>query len=488
MSPPDALKYCAFLSYSHKDTTTAKRVHSLLERFQIGADLAGRRTSMGPIPKTLKVFRDRHDFEAGGALASQTIAAIDDSAALILLASPDAAKSAPVNEEVRQFKSRHPGRPVIPLICEHASGDVEAICFPRALRYEVTPDGSITDTPVQPLAADLRDSGDGRELAMAKVIARLIGLAPDEVYRRAERERRRRKRNWIVGLAFITVLLAGLTSWAEFNSWMATTQHSIAEIQRKQTLSVSNEKLGDFELTRGNRAGALEAYHASLDVMAPIRDKYPSNIELQRFAARTHEKIGLVLRDQGKLLEAMNAFHDSLAIRERLALEPTNSDLTDWISIVPNVLLTYGNLPEALEAFRNSLRVADSLVKIDPANANWQRDLSRSYEGAGAVLQAQGNLPEALQAYRKRHTIAERMATTIPSDTWWRWDLSVSFGALARVHSRTGQLHEARESLASGRAILARLVSEHSDDANWEQWKQELAWFDKQIEIGARER
>jgi eukaryotic-like serine/threonine-protein kinase len=97
-------------------------VHGAHEGFRIDKDLVGRDTPMGPIPKTLgPIFRDRHDFDAGGTLAEQTIAALDQSAALILLASPHAAKSAPVNEGVRLFKVRHPERPVIPLMCRVAS-------------------------------------------------------------------------------------------------------------------------------------------------------------------------------------------------------------------------------------------------------------------------------------------------------------------------------------------------------------------------------
>ena len=72
---------------------------------------------MGRIPKHLRpIFRDRHDFDAGGALATQTVTALDSSAALILVASPAAAGSKPVNEEIRLFASRHPDRPVIPVI------------------------------------------------------------------------------------------------------------------------------------------------------------------------------------------------------------------------------------------------------------------------------------------------------------------------------------------------------------------------------------
>jgi len=70
-------KYHAFLSYSHADTASARRVHRRIEGFQIGKDLVGQTTPAGPVPQTLRVFRDRHDFDAGGSLAQQTITALD---------------------------------------------------------------------------------------------------------------------------------------------------------------------------------------------------------------------------------------------------------------------------------------------------------------------------------------------------------------------------------------------------------------------------
>jgi hypothetical protein len=115
------------------------------------------------------IFRDRHDFDAGGTLGEQTVAALDDAGALIILASPASASSKPVDAEVRLFQSRHPDRPLIPLILDGEPGSNERECLPQALRAT----GEV-------LAADLRDSGDGRELALAKVVARLLGLAPDE--------------------------------------------------------------------------------------------------------------------------------------------------------------------------------------------------------------------------------------------------------------------------------------------------------------------
>jgi formylglycine-generating enzyme required for sulfatase activity len=207
----EAFKYRAFLSYSHADGAAAKRVHGRLEGFHIDKDLVGRGAPAAPIPETLRpIFRDRHEFDAGGSLAEQTISALDGSAALIVLASPHAARSKYVNEELRLFKSRHPDRAVIPLIFDGEPGDPEKECFPPALRLSVAPDGAITNIPVDVLAADLREKGDGVELALAKVVARLIGLAPDDVYRRADRERRRQRRRAQRVQAVIYVLLVGI--------------------------------------------------------------------------------------------------------------------------------------------------------------------------------------------------------------------------------------------------------------------------------------
>jgi hypothetical protein len=89
MTTAEPLKYRAFLSYSHRDSVAAKRLHSRLESFRIDKDLVGRDTAMGKVPKQLRpVFRDRHDFDAGGTLGEQTVAALDAAGAMILLASP----------------------------------------------------------------------------------------------------------------------------------------------------------------------------------------------------------------------------------------------------------------------------------------------------------------------------------------------------------------------------------------------------------------
>jgi formylglycine-generating enzyme required for sulfatase activity len=205
MSETASMRFRAFLSYAHADTRWAKWLHGRLESYRVDADLVGRETSIGPIPTKLSpIFRDRDDFAGGHTLTEATIAALDASTALIVLCSAVSAGRSAVNEEVRLFKSRHPDRTIIPVIIEGKSPEN----FPPALRFDVAPDGTISDKPVTVLAADMREEGDGKRLALAKVIAGLTGVATDDIFRRAERAERAAKWQRRRTLALVAVLLA----------------------------------------------------------------------------------------------------------------------------------------------------------------------------------------------------------------------------------------------------------------------------------------
>lgn len=134
-----SFKYRAFLSYSHRDHRWGKWLHAALEGYHIDKDLVGRETTAGAVPKTLRpIFRDRDDFSAGHSLSEQTLAALEASQFLVVLCSPNAAKSQYVNEEIRRFKTLGHAGGVIPVIVDGEPGDPERECFPAM------PSGGVT--------------------------------------------------------------------------------------------------------------------------------------------------------------------------------------------------------------------------------------------------------------------------------------------------------------------------------------------------------
>ena len=93
-----------------------------------------------------------------------------------------------MNEEIRRFKMLGRRHRIIPVIVDGEPNDSGRPCFPPSLCFEVDPNGALTDKREEPVAADARPGGDGKELAKLKVVAGLLGLGLDEIVRRAQRE------------------------------------------------------------------------------------------------------------------------------------------------------------------------------------------------------------------------------------------------------------------------------------------------------------
>ncbi len=100
--------------------------------------------------------------------------------------------------------------------------------------------------------------------------------------------------------------------------------------------------------------------------------------------------------------------------------------------------------------------MAEVLAKRDPANTQWQRDLSVRHSKIGDVLVSRGDGPGALAAYQAMLTISEDIAKRDTSNALWQVDLAevcLALGSLGSVLSDTSR----RAHLVRGRDILSAL-------------------------------
>lgn len=201
LSTPSPLRYWAFLSYSHSDSAWAEWLHQTIETYRVPRQLVGRATPDGPTPRRLfPVFRDRDELPGASELGEKVNDALGRSRYLLVVCSPHAAASRWVDAEIRKFKALAPEneRRVLCLIVggePHASDQPEQVpleCFPPAVRYQVDGEGQLTDRLVEPAAADAREGKDGRNGALLKLLAGILGVGLDEL-RQRERARQRRR-------------------------------------------------------------------------------------------------------------------------------------------------------------------------------------------------------------------------------------------------------------------------------------------------------
>ena len=242
-----ALRYFAFLSYSHKDEELAEWLHEELEGFHVPPELAGRLTDNGVIPKRLApIFRDEHELAAASDLSVEIEQALGSSQYLIVLCSPEAAKSRWTNAEIELFKRTRPDGRVLaaiaggePFASEMPGREAEE-CFPPALRQKFDRRGRPTGKRAEPLAADLREQGDGRRLGMLRLVAGMLGVGLDDLVQR-ETTRRHRRLAWLTAAS-----LAGMavTSTLAFTAIRARDE---ARDQRREAEGLVEFMLGDLK-------------------------------------------------------------------------------------------------------------------------------------------------------------------------------------------------------------------------------------------------
>ena len=256
------MRFGAFLSYSHDDASWARWLLRRLETYRVPARLVGTQGAHGVIgPRLGIVFRDREELPTAGDLGATIRTALADSAALIVICSPAAARSRWVNAEVEAFHAGDRGDRVLCFVVAGVPGshDPAQQCFPPALS-QADADGVARE----PLAADARREGDGRERAFLKLVAGLLGVGYDALARREAQRRQRR-------LAIVAV--ASLAGMAIALALAATAYVARNDAQRRQAQAedILGFMLGDLrkKLTTVGRLDLMRTVDARPPAISP---------------------------------------------------------------------------------------------------------------------------------------------------------------------------------------------------------------------------
>lgn len=275
-------RYVAFISYSHQDAAVARWLHSALESFRIPDEFRP-----GPDRKRLApVFRDEADLAGAASLSDAITEALTDAAALIVIASPAAATSHWVDQEILAFKRLGRSDRIFCLIVDgepFASdrGDPERECFPRALRHAFDPERGLIDVRAEPLGVDLRK--DGKRNALLRIAAGLLGVGFDGLKRREQRRRQVQllllSAASLVGMA----ITSGLAVMAYRAEQVARAQQRVAEREANIARETTGFLLSLFQTadpfrTRGQSITAREVLDAGL---TRIRTAFPEAPEIR---------------------------------------------------------------------------------------------------------------------------------------------------------------------------------------------------------------
>lgn len=393
---PNRAVYRAFISYSHSDIAAARWLHNALERYRMPKKLVGKQTLLGSVPKRLApIFRDQDELPASGNLGAELQDALVHSLFLIVICSPAAAQSKWVNEEIRQFKSIHGTDKVLALIVDgvpHAKPDtLEQECFPHALKFDVAPNGELTDVPSEPIAADLRSSADGKRLAKLKLISGLTALRLDDLVQREAARRIRTLVQISAASVFAAIFSVGLAIYANDRRLEADAQRTIAEQESATARAVSDFLVetfvsGDSVLDNPNTITARSILdRGSQKIATDLQGQPLVQSRLSETIARAYNNLGLFSR----AIEIVDATSAASGVKHANAM-----------SIKAEALFRKGDLEASMEAAIYAQELAEK-EKLSGNNINSTKTRANIARIQALIHYKLGRFDDGLSAFAR---------------------------------------------------------------------------------------
>jgi hypothetical protein len=452
------VRYRAFLSYSHNDAAWARWLLRKLEGYRVPSRLVGTPGRDGPIPARLgPVFRDRDELPTAGDLSTTIRGALGESDALIVICSPAAARSQWVGAEVRAFVEQ--GR-ADRVLCFIVDGDPAFdTCFPEATLEEGR----------EPLAADARPQGDGRERAFLKLVAGLLGVGYDTLVQREAQRRHRR----LAIVAAASVAGMALTSALAVSAYVSRNDAQRRQAQAEDLLGFM---LGDLrgKLTTVGRLDLMKSVDdKATTYFATLKPRDLSDTALEE-QARSLTGIGQVRLGEGDHAAAMRAFREaharSVALYDRKPGDGQRLfDLAQaeyWIGYVAWQQDDFDDAQAWLTKYRDT---ALRLAAMDRSNFAWQKEVAYGHHNLAVLDDTRGKHVDAERAMRSELVLFRKWVRERPDDTGTRGEMATVVSWLGSNAMEQGRLAEAEAYFTEQVANLDALRRAKPKDANLRQ-------------------
>ncbi len=199
------------------------------------------------------------------------------------------------------------------------------------------------------------------------------------------------------------------------------------DAQKQRDPSVLFYKLGGVLLNSGKTLDALGQYEQGLEVEQKLTMTNPQDVQTLRHLSAAHMMVGVINRKLGRTQKAIDHYQTARDIRNKLtALDPTDVDvqrlLAESWSNLGDLLFDSGKTAEALEQYRQGLEIRQKLLASAPQNDQVQFDFFVSIHAIARVEQEQQRYEQAIETYDRALQILQRLKEqdrlTLENEKW----------------------------------------------------------------------
>ena len=200
------------------------------------------------------------------------------------------------------------------------------------------------------------------------------------------------------------------------------------------------------------------------------QDTSPRSINLK---AKSYTVQGEIYQEKGKSTRSLSEYQKAIRnYKELIKLEPDNSKWQKELALVYDSIGTlylenFGDLAIALEFFQNAVEIRVKLVK-ESLNDNWlQFDLSTSYRNIALVYKEQGFLEKSIAFYQKSLKIRKTLSELESNNGKFKEALARSHDDIGSVYFDQYDFTKALDEYYIARDIRESLVDSYPNNNEW---------------------
>lgn len=479
-------QYFAFISYSRRDSRVAAWLQKRLEWFRFPVKLVPveRRPPHGRYVRP--IYRDKTNLEVTDEHYWKNIRrALEASRYLIVLCSPHAAGSEPVDMEVRHFLETHGGDTslLVPVIVSGnvmSAGADAALC--PALRAL---GGTLTDRNLPTMVPDAAGTEQAAwEDGFVSLIAYLLRLERAAVGDHIQRETRRQAavlRRWLVAVGVLAVcaVAGGVLAWlkqqeavrqkilAQESEARALHNLGLAHTMRDRSQELNLFFIGDLR-TKLRALGRLDLLEEATRRVVEYHEQIPPELAnepgMLRARAMAMDYSGQIAQNQGDATLAVQRVETSHAAWKKMVDAGVGgAEAVEGFAVscrmLGEALESEGRHAEALKRFQQG---HEALGKLHAKDEDGEAQLHRL---RSMLLVSRGNasfrLGDHVAALRDLDAAAElaRQATEARPKERANWEQVVqAFEELARhylrIHDPAAALKQAKATVKAAEALI----------------------------------
>jgi tetratricopeptide (TPR) repeat protein len=215
---------------------------------------------------------------------------------------------------------------------------------------------------------------------------------------------------------------------------------------------------------------AEAAYHEALALRERLAAEFPEKLAFRRDLAQTLHSQGNLLKDAGRPAEAEAAYLRALELRKKLHdARPADRDHREnlaWtVFQLGRLYHDTGRPTKAEPLYREAIAVREKLVADAADVPRYRQQLAQNLHNLGNLLKDAGRLADAETAYQRALDLRRKLVGAKPKDPDYRTEVAWTQNQLGHLWEANGAWEKAEGAFREAVALRERLAQESPDNA-----------------------